>query len=412
MLGICFVFFLMFLTLILGSKSWLSGHLGYVAVDPKHIKPQVEKTLERLDRKDISVLLKDFALDPSHLEDYINSEQGVGARLSVELSIDKELQNYILSLLHRSRTVQSAVVALNPEDGRILAMVSLDKAGGRDNLCVKAEYPAASIFKIVSAAAALESAGFTPDQNVFFRGSRHTLYKTQLTAKNSRYVSKTSFRRAFASSINPVFGKLGIYSLGREVISDYAGRFYFNQGIPFDLPVGVSSISVPEDEYGLAEIASGFNRQTRISPLHAVLLAAAVANDGRIAAPWLVDRVSDESGAVLYERQPISLRPPIDRETAEDLRVLMGDTVLYGTARKYFQALRRKKVFKNIDLGAKTGTINNDTDELKFDWVTAYAIPRKGPKAICVAALSVHGEKLGIRSNEIAQRVINYFFNS
>ncbi len=56
-----------------------------------------------------------------------------------------------------------------PDDGRILAMVNYDKEGNGQNLCIKADFPAASIFKIVSAAAALESAGYTPDQTVFFR---------------------------------------------------------------------------------------------------------------------------------------------------------------------------------------------------------------------------------------------------
>jgi cell division protein FtsI/penicillin-binding protein 2 len=55
-------------------------------------------------------------------------------------------------------------------------MVNYDKEGNGQNLCIKADFPAASIFKIVSAAAALESAGYTPDQTVFFQGRRHTLY--------------------------------------------------------------------------------------------------------------------------------------------------------------------------------------------------------------------------------------------
>ena len=84
-------------------------------------------------------------------------------------SLDLPLQDYILRLLRRSKTMQAAVVVLRPDDGRILAMVNYNKEGNGKNLCIKADFPAASIFKIVSAAAALESAGYTPEKAVFFR---------------------------------------------------------------------------------------------------------------------------------------------------------------------------------------------------------------------------------------------------
>ena len=311
-----------------------------------------------------------------------------------------------------SRTLQAAVVVLGPDDGRILAMASHDSSGNSENLCIKADFPAASIFKSVSAAAALESAGFTPDRPVFFRGGKHTLYKSQLKETKGRYTSETSFRNSFASSINSVFGKLGIYDLGQDVIYEYANKFLFNQVIPFDLPVEVSSINVPVDDFGLAEIASGFNKRTLISPLHAALLTSAVANNGIVMKPWLIGSILDESGDVLYQGRPSIMTLPISRKTAEDLKVLMRDTVFYGTCRKSFQALRRKKVFKNVELGAKTGTINDIKDQFKYDWLTAYALPRNGTKAICIAVLGVHGEKLGIKANELGRYIINYHFKS
>jgi len=74
--------------------------------------------------------------------------------------------------------------------------------------------------------------------------------------------------------------------------------------------------------------------------------------------------------------------------------------------------LRRKKVFREIELGAKTGTINDKMDRFKYDWLTAYALPRNGAKGICVAILSVHGKKLGVRANELGRYIINYHLTS
>ncbi|MBW1863861.1 MAG: hypothetical protein JRJ02_16090, partial [Deltaproteobacteria bacterium] len=268
---------------------------------------------------------------------------------------------------------------------------------GKENLCLKADFPAASLFKVVSAAAAIEGRDFTPERRVVFRGKKHTLYRSQLKKEKGRYTIKTTFRKAFSGSINPVFGKIGIYDLGRELMAEYAERFFFNRVIPFDLPLAISHIYVPEDDFGLAEIASGFNKKTLISPVHAVLIASAVANNGTIMEPWLVSRLAS----------------PIKKDTAKKLRVLMRETVVSGTCRKAFRPLRRKKAFKDIELGAKTGTINDQLDQHKYDWLMAYALPGAGGDGgICVAILAIHGEKLGIRAKDIARYIINYHFTS
>jgi cell division protein FtsI/penicillin-binding protein 2 len=221
-----------------------------------------------------------------------------------------------------------------------------------------------------------------------------------------------SFKEAFGASINPVFGKLGAYQLGQEVMTDSAERFFFNRSIPFDFPVDRSIVDVPDDDFGLAEIASGFNKRTRISPLHAALLVSAVANDGVMMRPWIVKRVLQEDGKVLYRGKPAKLADSIRRETAEDLRILMQETVMSGTCRRSFQRLRRKKAFSNVELGAKTGTINDPSGQFKCDWLTAYAIPTDRTEGICVAVMGVHGEKLGIRAVKLGRIILNYYLSS
>jgi cell division protein FtsI/penicillin-binding protein 2 len=389
----------------------ISGHLGRTSLNPYNKKKETNAIAGKPSTRDPTNFLKELNLNPTQLSDHFVLEKG-GENFDIRSSLDKALQDYILRLLQRSRTLQAAVVVLSPDDGRVIAMANYDKKGNGENLCVKADFPAASIFKIVSAAAAIESAGYTPDQTVFFQGRRHTLYKQQLKQTVNRYTNRTDFAKAFASSINAVFGKLGIHDLGQGLMADYAGRFLFNRAIPFDFPVEMSTIQVPDDDYGLAEIASGFNRKTLISPLHAAMLAAVVVNNGIMMAPWLVERVSNISGELLYQRKAVRLASPVSRKTAEDLKVLMRGTVLYGTCRKSFQPLRRKKSFRNVDLGAKTGTINDKRDQFKFDWLMGYVVPRNGLSPISFAVLGIHGEKLGLRSNELGRYIIKYYLTS
>jgi len=367
---------------------------------------------ERFVKQDLSALISPLNLEFSPENEapllVVNEEE----KLKVEISLNTALQTYILRLLRRSRTSQAAVIALKPTNGQILAMASYGQSGKTENLCLKADFPAASLFKIISAAAAIEARGFTPEKTVTFKGMKHTLYKSQLKQGEGRYSTKTSFKKAFSGSINPVFGKIGIYDLGEAYLSEYADKFLFNREIPFDLPLAVSSIHIPKDEFGLAEIASGFNKKTLISPLHASLITAAIANYGIMVEPWLVRRVKDESGEALYRARYARLGKAIEEDTARQLKILMKDTVRNGTCRKAFLPLRQKKSFRDIEIGAKTGTINDPQDLYKYDWVTAYVLPLDQSKGMCITVLAIHGKILGIRASEMARHIIQHHYTS
>jgi peptidoglycan glycosyltransferase len=198
--------------------------------------------------------------------------------------------------------------------------------------------------------------------------------------------------------------------LGEEPLSEYSKKFLFNQEIPFDLPLSVSSIRVPKDGFGLAEIASGFNKRTLVSPLHVALITAAIANCGIMAEPWLVRTIQDESGETLYRARYARLGKAVEEETARQLKILMKETVLKGTCRKAFLSLRRKKLFQDIEIGAKTGSINDSQDHFKYDWVTVYALPKEPERGICVTVLAIHGEILGLRASEIARHIIQHHY--
>jgi len=378
--------------------------------EPKRAEQHISK-LDAVDTEELWPLMSAEFGEKGATPDFFSVRRN-DTRLMVRTSIIPELQKYIYRLLERSRTEEAAVVVLRPSDGSVLAMASYRKDGkeGR-NLCLESRFPAASLFKIVSASAAIEKAHFSPNRTLNFLGRGHTLYRNQLSRKVNRYSTRISFRKAFATSVNPVFGKLGIYTLGRETIIDYAHRVFFNRPIFFDLPLSPSVIDVPDDPYGIAEIASGFNRRTRISPLHAALFACAVANDGKVMKPWVIKEISEDAQPV-YEAHPKVLGVPITAKTARNLQSMMADTVRYGTCRKSFWRVRRRKPFRGLNLGAKTGTINDSSDRHKYDWVTAYATRKNSSDGICFAVLEIHGKKLGVRSREIARAIITYAFRS
>jgi cell division protein FtsI/penicillin-binding protein 2 len=372
--------------LVIGVTSWAPSRIDQPRqTSSPPLKPP-ESVAEQFQRKDLSSFLNDELNDTSTLADRWSIEKN-GSGLTINTTIDTTLQKYIIHLLRRPQTLQSAIVVLNPYDGRVLAMAGHDTNGKPGNICLNANYPAASLFKIVSAAAALETAGYSPDKEISYVGRKHTLYKYQLEQPTKRPSRQTNFRKAFASSNNSVFGKMGIYDLGQEALTDYADRFFFNRSIPFDYPMTSSTIDVPENGFGLAE-------------------------NGEMAAPWLVDSITYKTGEFFYKSRCRMLEPPISSKAAAELKILMQDSVTSGTTRSAFWKLRHKRKFKNLDIGAKTGTINDEKDRFKYDWITAFALSPDGGGAISISVLGVHGKKLGVKSTEFARAIIDYYFSS
>jgi len=350
--------------------------------------------------------------------------EGSGGRYTLETSIDRELQRFVMDLLARSMTQHCAAVVIRPDSGQVLAMASYENNGngGRgENICLRADFPAASLFKMVAAAAAVEARGMNPETPLTFRGQKYTLYKSQLKEEKTERTqkgksrnpgTKTTLREAFSDSINPVFGKIGIHYLGSELISEFADRFLFNHTIPFDFFVAPSRYVKPADDYALAEVASGFNKRTLISPLHSGLITASIANGGVMMAPWLIKTVKNDAGDVLYEAAPRTLASPISKRTASKMMALMEGTVVEGTCKRAFQPLQRKRELRYVDLGAKTGTINGAMDPYHYEWLTAYALPADGDGGLCITVMTAHGEKIGVRAKDIARLIIDRHYRS
>ncbi len=401
-------FVLLVLFFFLGS--WIIRGLEHIVPEPQKAVATNRREPSQLKKKELQRMLVNRHVPPAPGK---HTFPWRGRDLTVETALDGPLQEYIVRLLSRSKTHMAAVVVLRPHNGQVLAVADYRSTGEEKgkNLNLEANFPAASLFKIVSAAAAIEGRGFTPEKLLFYWGRKHTLYRKQLQQKKTRYTQTVTFKSAFAKSINPVFGKIGIYDLGKKLMEEYADRFFFNHTIPFELPVDPSLIHVPEDPFGLAEISSGFNKDTLISPFHAALITAGVANGGVIMEPWFVKRVTD-AGETIYQAKPAPLGSPIAKDTAGKLKILMEDTVLHGTGRRTFRTLRRKKAFKGMSLGAKTGTINDRMDQYKYDWITIFAIPDSVEKGICLAVLAIHGEKLGIRAKDIGRLVLLRHYRS
>jgi cell division protein FtsI/penicillin-binding protein 2 len=338
---------------------------------------------------------------------------------NVELSIYPMLQKKLHQLLVRYHPRCGAVVVMRPATGEVLAAVSYRNEKEENflpesiNMLFWNEYPAASLFKIVTTAGVLEYRLMNAGDGINVTGNLWTLYKHQLQQdKPNRWSRFISMREAFTRSINPFFGKVGMYVLGADRMNVTAGKFLFNYPIAFDLPLGESRYVPPINGYEAAALASGFNRFTTITPIHAAMMAGAVANKGNVSNPKLIRSIRKDN-KVLYVGGCDTMYNLIRSETARETMNVMGEVVRRGTARKGFAHILRGDGMSGIQMGGKTGNLNSDNPKGRCDWFAGFAIDSRNPEnSISVAVVTVHGPYWNVHSSYLGAEAIQTYFKN
>ena len=316
------------------------------------------------------------------------------------LTLDHRLQSSVEKLLADYRVPSGAVVALDPRTGRVLAAAEHSETR-EHGLCFQARYPAASVFKIVTSAALLDS-GISEDDTTCYHGGHHRMKERLL--KDSRLDGRcVSLSTALAKSANVVFAKLAQKHLTPETLRAWSEKFGFNRPISFtpspSPEVAQSTAAIPDDAWGFAQSAAGFG-QVRLSPLHAAMIAAAVANGGAAHRPTLVDSVDGVPEAPGEEQRLLS------PELAARLGEMMKLTVSEGTARKAFRE-RRGWALPGIVVAGKTGSLSEYKPFQDYSWFVGYA-PADHP-TIAVAVVVVNSLKWKVHAPYVAREALRAY---
>lgn len=314
-------------------------------------------------------------------------EQRVGDKRFV-YTLVPSLQKEAERVLSQYKVPYGAIVAMEPATGRILAMAEYSQAEPlAEGLLLRATYPAASLAKVVTAAAALSTGKVSPNTVYRYEGSPYKLSERKLSPKNARREgNKSTLTQALGKSNNVVFAKVGADVVGPGGLSQAFDAFFFNREIPFDLPLQPSAAAVPCERYPLGCTSAGFG-DVHLSPIHAALIASAVANGGTAMSPYVVEEVTDASGLSLYRGAPRELGRAVSPQVASALADMMRATVESGTSTRTFRRYARK-LFNRVDIAGKTGTLDGDNPEGRYEWFIGFA-PAENPK-IAVAGLVVN----------------------
>ncbi|MBY0516210.1 MAG: hypothetical protein K2P81_04840 [Bacteriovoracaceae bacterium] len=321
-------------------------------------------------------------------------------------SIKPELEESIAQIIKKYRPDFTSVVVIDNNNGNVLAAIDIARGDDRPHRLstFSPTHPAASVFKIITAADLLENTHVGNETQFQFAGKSTTLYKHQLKQDGGRWSRKTDFEHAFARSNNVIFGKAALDNLSPTGLKRMAEKFGFNKEV---LPFAQAKSSVfplAIDQYNLAELASGLNVSTMISPIHGAMIASVIANGGVMRKPSLVKRIEDKEGNVIWEPSP-EQELVIATETAADLRKMMMATVDDGTARRAFRRLPAS--LRELEIAGKTGSITGGEPFGKRDWFVSYSRDPKNAqdRGVSLCVMIVNKKKWYVKSTQIAREI-------
>lgn len=321
------------------------------------------------------------------------------------LSIRADLQRLAAEQLGER---EGSVVALDPRNGEILAMVSfprydpnlladhdtaaaagvaafLDGSDANPRLArsYQERFFPGSTFKVVTAAAGLSSGAVTIDEPSYPVSTEFVAPGTSRPLRNFGGSScGGSLLPILRVSCNTAFAQMGVET-GPEAMIDTAEAFGFNQPVPIDLTAPARSNFPTDFERNLPALAQSAIGQNDVSatPLQMAMVAAALANeDGDVMVPHVLREVRDPDGNVVDRYDPEVWRNAVDRGTASLLRSAMVGVVESGTATRL--------AIPGFTVGGKTGTAQLGTDPPRSHaWIIGFAGPPGEPASIAVAVI-------------------------
>ena len=306
--------------------------------------------------------------------DVINAAAGINTPGNdVRLTINSTIQQAAQDALEGET---GAAVVMDPSTGAVLAMASsptysagdvealLEQAAASDgsddsgqlvNRATQGLYAPGSTFKIVSLATALQN-GIASEDSVYASPGTMEIGNAEVSNFGDESYGDITLQRATALSSNTVFGQLGV-QIGAQLLVEGAEAFGFNKDLDFELPVVTSLMHDPDEmtEWETAWASAGEPVGEHESPagpqasvLEMAMVGCAVANNGTIMQPYLVDSVYNANGERSYQAQATTYLQAITSETASRVKEVLKDVVDYGTG--------TTAAINGVQVAGKTGT--------------------------------------------------------
>jgi penicillin-binding protein A len=329
-----------------------------------------------------------------------------------------------------------AVVAMNPHTGQIYVMASsptydlnlIDKPGGYAkvlkirgacagasalyNRATQGLYVPGSTFKMITAAAALDTGAYKADSTFYDPGYCTVYGKPVSNAGNPdqggrEVFGHLNFVTAFQHSVNSVFCNIGL-KLGAGTLLSYAKKFGFYKTPPLETPADERAPSglyngtklyFPKDpnKVDAGRLAFGQERML-VTPLQMAMVAATIGNGGIVPKPYVVQKIIASDGSTIRNTRPSNLGRAIKPETAATLNQMMVAVVQGGTG--------TAAAIPGIQVAGKTGTAETAVSNVYTAWFVAFAPADHPQVAIAVVLEKQLNGFGGVVSAPIAKQVL------
>lgn len=411
-------------------------------------KDGIEKTYEKYLRGKKGILEKIVNARGEVVSKKITRKPEIGDTLI--LNINAKLQKKIYEVLQKRVPGKDAVViALNPQNGAILAMVSTpsndnnvfskktisqeeinyllsQKRIYNINKAISARYPSGSIIKPLIAAAGLQEGIITPSTTIFDPGyveipNPYNPSKPTIK-KDWKAHGVVDLKKAIAESCNVYFFTVGggykdIKGLGMVRLKKYLDLFFIEDLLGIDLP-GEAVGFVPTKEWFESKMQKSYQRNWSIAdvydvsigqgffiapPLHMAVALSAIANGGKIYQPQVVDKIKDSKGNLIKDIKPKILRENfISKRNIEEVREAMRFCVTSPSGScRHLASLP-------VSSAGKTGTAESDKGDLTHAWFVAFA-PYEKPEIFILVLVPYGGGGESV-AEPIAKDVLDWYF--
>ncbi len=373
--------------------------IGLTDVDNKGLSGLELECNDVLQGRDGSMVMRRDALGrrrQSVDDPRIDPVNGRSIVLTIDVSYQAIAEEELRKGVEKAKADGGIVIMLDPATGEVLAMASFPGMDPNEpasatpelmkNRAIMDMFEPGSVFKVVTASAALEHHLVAPDQKF---SAENGAYHVPMGKGKVRTINDThpygmlSFREALEVSSNIVFAKISNV-IGAERLYTMARNYGFGIETGIDLPAEVRGELKRPDEWSGATLNSmAFGYEVGVTPIQIACAYAAVANNGTLMKPFIIRQILDDRGQVLAEKRPEVIRTVVSKETAKTLTSFFEGVVERGTG------VGAK--LPGVAVAGKTGTSRRYVDgKYETGNFTASFVgyfPADDPKVVCLVML-------------------------
>ncbi len=409
----------------------LSNVLGFCGTDNSGIvglESTYNSVLQGTPGKIVSSKGSDQEEIPNAEERYISAENGSDLTLTIDYNIQTIVEKYLSqACVNLNAKSGGTCIAMNPKTGKILAMAdypnynlntpftpnssiasTYDSLSSEDksnalhsmwrNKCVSDLYEPGSVFKLITASVALEEHITTPDvEGDFVCNGYEQVADKKISCWSTTPHGSLSLRKALEKSCNPALMQLG-KRIGVKTLYNYYHAYGLFDTTGSNLYGESNSLFTKESSVADVELATmSFGQRLNITPLQMITAISAIANDGILMKPMIVDKITNTDTGAVTSIEPTQVRQVLSKETANTMKELMESVVVDGTG--------YRGAVTGYSVGGKTGTSEPPDGKESEGYVASFVAISPVEDTQIVLLVCFYGLNKGQQGGQVAAPV-------